>query len=566
MRIACRIRSLFLHRELLLIAGVYLAAVVFVVPPVDPYPTGDDWNYAVTAREFVETGHIRLGAWPAMTLVTHAVWGSGFLYLFGESWVVLRASMMVMAWLGGVAIYRLALDFTRPRIEAAMLCGCYVVAPVVLAFSYTFYTDITGTSLMLVTVAAFSQTLRRGSWKAFAGAGLLAGIAFLARQTAAIPAVVFVLLLFWWRRSSSAVVTIVGGIIPLLSCYVWLYSTDGLPTGFGRLEYDFPLLLQIKPLVGKLAAILLEAALFVTPLAAMRGACGVRSMTLDHRRILLLGGLWIGFVIFFAEELRPYRGWAFYDWGLGLLPTYLGAQELKSPTIGGTISVFHFFVLVVAAAALPLLAVVFWKPQSAESDSPESVKEIRAVIFLSTVLYLFVLLISKWVYDRYLIPFVGLIIAFDAASHHRPNPRGSYMAAAVCLFLGLACSLIGIQDSIAAKDAYWMAVMEIQDEGTPLEEVEFALVDPRELPAGLFGTGEDHLKIGENTLRVDAANSAVDSPSWRIAYRAEPGWTTVKKIPYSSWVRSSRFLILKRDDSVSQKQANSASGRPKKID
>jgi len=65
--IASTIRA---HRELLIVAAAYLAAVTLIVPPTGVFPTCDDWDYSETAIGFARTGRLHLGYWPAMTLVT----------------------------------------------------------------------------------------------------------------------------------------------------------------------------------------------------------------------------------------------------------------------------------------------------------------------------------------------------------------------------------------------------------------------------------------------------------------------------------------------------------------
>ena len=71
-------------------------------------------------------------------------------------------SMIAMSWIGGLAIYSLlAREFGRTSAEAADTVAAFVVAPLTLVMSYSFMTDVTGASLMLLTYAALPRVLRR---------------------------------------------------------------------------------------------------------------------------------------------------------------------------------------------------------------------------------------------------------------------------------------------------------------------------------------------------------------------------------------------------------------------
>ena len=547
-------KRLVKHRALAVMAAVYFLAVAFVVPPTDNYPLGDDWDYAATAAEFARTGRMNLGPWPAMTLVSHVAWGAAFLSLFGQSWTALAASSMVMAWIGGLAIYVLARDFDRPPLESALLCGCYVAAPLVTAFTYSFYTDVTATSLMLLTLAAIPRAVRSDTRTAFAGLGLIAGVAFLARQTAAVPAIVLVPVLLFTRRAASAGVLAVAAAVPVLGCYLWLFATDGLPSGFGVISYDLAVLTDVKGLVSKLTSILLEVGLLMFPAAVLRLSRD-KSATPGAGRLKhgLLMAAWIGFVVTFAAELRPYRGWSFYDCGLGILPTYAGAADaLRTRVLIDGISVFHGVSLLLAAVSVAVFVSRGWREFRVAERSPLVDRlfafDVRLTIVLSAILYLCLLLILEFVYDRYLIPLIGLLLVLAATSKQSsPSPLLCGLSA-TCLLLLFAGSLVGVQDQTATKRVYWDAFAELRLSGVPLEQIEHGLVNVERTPEALFATYKG-VPVG---LSADASAGPSRAPRtagrrWKLAFGPEPGWQVERELSYATWLRKGRLLVLRRE-------------------
>ena len=542
------------HGALAVVALVYIASIVLLVPPADSYPLGDDWDYAATAVEFAQTGRMELGPWPAMTLVSHVAWGAAFLCLFGQGWSALVASMMVMAWMGGLAIYVLARDGGRPPVEAALLCGSYVAAPLVVSFSYSFYTDVTATSLMLVTVAVIPRALRRDSLAGFVGLGLAAGVAFMARQTAAIPALVLILLLLFRKRWSAAGVIAVAAVVPAFGCYVWLLASDGLPSGFGKISYDFAVLTDMKSLVAKLVSILLEVGLLVLPLAVLwLSSVWSARKRVGRLRSALLALLWIGFVLAFAAELRPYRGWSFYDCGLGILPTYAGAADaLGSATLIGEISVFQGVTLALAAFAVLVLVGVGWQESSVAdrpaSDGQQLPSDTQRIIVLSTVLYLCLLLILEFVYDRYLIPLVGLVLAMAATKRRSFSSRRDCSLSSVCVLLVFGGSLLGVQDQITVKRVYWDALAALRSEGVPLEQIEHGLVKRQEDARTALHQGDRGVcRSGGRRGSACRCDSPYDRSPVEVRLSPGGGVECRSEIRYSTWLREGRLLVLYGD-------------------
>src|SRR5262249_50391439 len=172
-----------------LLAAFFVAAAL-LVPPQGEFPIVDDWDYFATTADRLPFGEIRLSDWPGMTLVAQIFWGELFAKLFGLSYWTLRVSTISLAFVGALALYFWARAVDRTRGEATFLGLLYATNPLVFTLSYSFMNDVPGTSMMLVCLLVQAHCAQRGGVRLHLLAGVTAGLAYLVRQTAALPALV----------------------------------------------------------------------------------------------------------------------------------------------------------------------------------------------------------------------------------------------------------------------------------------------------------------------------------------------------------------------------------------
>jgi len=170
--------------------ATFFVVAVFLVPPRGEFPVNDDWDYSATVSDLLHYGEIRLSDWPAMTLVGQILWGGLFAKVLGLSFLTLRLSVICLAFLGALALYYWARAIDRSRLESFFLGLLYAASPLVFSLSYSFMTDVPGASLMLLCLLVQAQCARRGGAPLYLLAGVLASVAYLFRQTAALPALV----------------------------------------------------------------------------------------------------------------------------------------------------------------------------------------------------------------------------------------------------------------------------------------------------------------------------------------------------------------------------------------
>jgi len=122
---------------------------LFLINPIGEFPLNDDWAYAEAVKRFVETGSYAINDWPAMTLLTHILWGSLFCWIFGFFFTVLRMANLIAAVGVAILFYRLLKKLNASEKIALIATALLLFNPLFYSLSNTFMTDITFLFLVL---------------------------------------------------------------------------------------------------------------------------------------------------------------------------------------------------------------------------------------------------------------------------------------------------------------------------------------------------------------------------------------------------------------------------------
>jgi hypothetical protein len=128
---------------------LFLAAEI-VVNPLGNFPLNDDWSYSKTTVLFHLSGFMDIGTWGAMTLVTHVLWGTLFVKIFGYSHVVVRMSTLVSALIGVFTLYRLTVNITHKRLTAFIASLTLLFSPLSFVLGNTYMTDVNFQTLFIL--------------------------------------------------------------------------------------------------------------------------------------------------------------------------------------------------------------------------------------------------------------------------------------------------------------------------------------------------------------------------------------------------------------------------------
>jgi hypothetical protein len=549
-------------------AGLLLLApfVLFglLVPPTPEAPYGDDFDYAATAWHLADTGVLRLSDWPTTMLASHAAWGALFCRLGGDSYLMLRLSMFALSALTSYVLFLWARRLGHSPGFSAWCAITFAVNPLTVSLQYTFLTDMTGSALGALLVLLGRDYANEKRPAAQLGYGALGGIAYLGRQTAAIPYVIVVALTLWQvvtRKGSPQ--KLVCMLAPCLALVVgfrtWITLSHGVPANH---RFQF---LQLKGLVEmaeRLTTLVFGLGVVLAPLAA--AVVAIAWPTLRKRFLFGMGAAGVIVVVaaLFGTASFPmeYQG-EIFDLGLHAIEFPAGdiPPQLRGPNwdVGGTtISALRTALLIVSTFSILVLV-----PASFRSRSPVSSLNVLRLPSLATLSFLAnaSLLMLTWVYvDRYLLSLIPLAIMIVAErtppewTARRFAPRLGW---AFTLVMGLM-SLIGIQDGMQRADTFWSTARLLHSLDVRPDQVDAGLsygghfrYSPTYRGPKHIGPYLDQLRPAERQL-VMATYSPLSLDANRpvcISFGERENYRVVGRRPFRTWFRSGDVRVLVRN-------------------
>ena len=168
-------------RNLLLLAAGW-AAFVLIISPQHEYPIIDDWIYAGSVRQMLDTGVFRMPDWSQTSLVGLTVWGTVWTRQFGFGFTVLTASTLFLAAIALFAFYALARTVDVSPGGALLGTALLGFNPLFVHLSYSFMTDVPFLALVLLACLCYVRGCQtQGVAWLVLGSLFVAG-AFLIRQ------------------------------------------------------------------------------------------------------------------------------------------------------------------------------------------------------------------------------------------------------------------------------------------------------------------------------------------------------------------------------------------------
>ena len=271
----------------LVVMGVALPAGIALWSHAFGIPRYDDWAYRRVLAEFVQTGHISLVGWGAMTLVGQLFWAAPFaIVLGGHPWVA-GFSVAIASAIGIGSAYWLARAVLKRRAWGAGCTLLALAAPGFLVNTSTFMTDLPAFSAEVTCLALGVAALgRRGRarWALLAASMAVGCAGFSVREfDLAAPVAVLVTLAMQDRisgrdetkiggangaapRNLTAYYALGAGLLALCAViYVWTWSLSGAQhEGLG-----LPTVSALRAVAGGYFALALFVAPFL-PAAARR--------------------------------------------------------------------------------------------------------------------------------------------------------------------------------------------------------------------------------------------------------------------------------------------------------
>jgi hypothetical protein len=222
-------------RNLMLIACGWIM-VLLILPPQHEYPIIDDWIYAGSVRNLLDTGTFFMPQQSQANLIGLTYWGAGWSKLFGFSFTTLTYSTLFFSFVTLFLFYGIARLLGTPQWGALLGTALLAYNPIFVHLSYSFMTDVPFIALMLLACFCYILGLQgraRYSRLWLLVGGLFTGWAFLIRQFGVVIPLAFALYLVLdmiltrrLRLRDLLGVTV----LPFIIIAAWQYATRDVPT------------------------------------------------------------------------------------------------------------------------------------------------------------------------------------------------------------------------------------------------------------------------------------------------------------------------------------------------
>ena len=546
-------RSNALSESTLLLA--LFAAMVFVVDPRGNFPLNDDWQFALSSWNIVDTGHFRISDYSGMSLRLHAYWGAAWSALFGKTFTVLRCSTLAAA-AGALLVLRAILARVGvPRAGRIIAPLALLAHPIFFWSSFTFMTQVTYLFCALVAMYCFLRALdeKKALW-IFAGCCAALASCFI-RQTGIVNLVAIGGALVLWReRLLPRWKFALGIVVSTLATYgivsrttPWLTGSPaeskGLLKMWSEQTFRVPQALDLTwhyswfTLVG--------GSLFLAPLlAAAVGGSRVR-----YRRALVLVPLFAIAFLWRAHELvssgHPIPFWATPFWSDIFQGNILIDFGLGPPTLtdvwGRGFLYPHPLPMVLRQIATYVAAVggalLFFFGMYVLSDQPpKTTKEIArwlctVTMFAATA----ILCLSAYYCDRYVLDATWSAAILLATIIDWERVQNVLIAATLLLCVGFF-SVFATQEYLRWNRARWASFAELRASGVPLEKID--------------GGYEINKFLGEGFVRRRKRMQgwALDD-SYILAFHPLPGYRIIARRRVDSFlgIRSMEIVTLQKE-------------------
>jgi Dolichyl-phosphate-mannose-protein mannosyltransferase len=447
---------------------IVLVAVVplLVLRPLQNTPFIDDWVYAWSVENLLESGELRILDWTTSLNVVQLLWGTVFCLPFGFSFTALRLSTWAASVLGLVGFYRVLRELGVSRgnaLTGTALVGFY---PVYFILSFTFMTDVPFLAAMIWSLWGLAHALRtRRDW-ALVCAAFFACLAIGIRPVGLIlPGAMLVGLLFhsdrWGTRPHRLLLVAIPvaffGLLLVARETLTAYRADlswieGSPAWrlaelqFGVRELHKWLAINVTLVVGTLGIALAPLALA----SIFRGTVRAAVMLASTLGVIFLMNLLLGWDVW--HPLSFGSTWSVRQ--LGATEEFLGPLGGWTPPpwwpLASTAAAVIFFSLAMA----PLLR---------QRPSAESM-----VLAWAAAGY-FVLMAALWFfYDRYALPLFPLLVALRFGSRNPLRPKSAVIGVAALATI----SFVGTWDHLRYNEALWTAVDWLQRLGAEERDID----------------------------------------------------------------------------------------------
>jgi hypothetical protein len=465
-----------------ILCAVALPLSALAIRPIVEMGINDDWSYIKTVQLLAQTGHIVYNGWAAPILGWQLYLGALFVKLFGFSFTIVRASMVLVAMATAYLTQRTMVRAGISDWNATIGTLALVTSPLFLPLAFSFMTDVTGLFGIVLCLYGCLRALQEENdraamaWICFAAVSNAIGGT--ARQIEWLGVLVMVPSTLWLLRHRPRF--LFYGSVLYFACVVFI---AGSIHWFHHQLYSVPESLirqsmtlgMIVSLLRSLLRIGLDTSLFVLPLLLVF----IPGLRRGNRRSIILFATGTSLIVLFclikAHDhkliywLAPFLGNYVTVYGL------LENVSLHSPRpVILSFGVRLFITLLLFVSLVALFAFVFDSFRKPASNSNGSSRitwyQLGVLIVPFAVAYITLLIpraVVNQLFDRYLLPLLMLsilvVVRYYQDRLHPLIPAATLIPIAVFAAFAIA----GTHDIYSLFRARLAAVNELRSAGVP---------------------------------------------------------------------------------------------------
>jgi 4-amino-4-deoxy-L-arabinose transferase-like glycosyltransferase len=531
--------------------------MVTLTNPLGDFPLNDDWAYAASVRELLQTGRLIIHDWSAPNVISQILWGAIFATIFGSSYTSLRFSTLVLGLLALIVVYRLIKELGHSSLFAIMVAMTTAGNPIFFASSNTFMTDVPFFGFSSFALFYYLRALNKDGWKEIGIGTIFAGLALLVRQLGfAIP---LAFSFSYLVRERLTFANLFKAALPLIVCVliqiiiqVWLHPTEQNPTHLIFEVFSQPVLSILWIYTQNIICVLLYVGLFASPVIILVSTCGPFNINTKQLLIIALisAFVWLGLHFSQIGEWPPlWNTLNRFGIGPGLQHGSAGftvpTQFLKIWDIAGVVAVFCGCMLIyVISRALNLLL---------HSMRVGNKTTIRSPVFigLTTLIYLLPVIALPEMYDRYLLlSFLTIPLFILSINEVRLSDDMQFGVAGISAWLLIISlclvSVAMVHDYLSWNRSRWQALDDLMNKNS---------VNPNKIDGGFEFNGTFlYSKKWTASDRKIKKGWWVASNEYLISYSKDQltnleGYSVKAEYPVSAWLSlgPQRIFILHRE-------------------
>lgn len=225
-------------KPILIISGIYLVLILLMLP-LRNVSFDDDFAYIQTTTHLFQTGKLQISEWSAATLIFQAYWGAIFLRIFGLAITSLHIANIVIFYIALIFFYLILRKIKLLQKTSLLFTILLLSNPWIFNFLFTFMTDITYLSLMIISIYFFVSGIINSHTRWFLFGSFFAGFSFLTRQTGVFLGIGILFVLFHSFLTSGKVQPkiIFASLAPILAIFI-LYQGWTSKVGITATQYQ----------------------------------------------------------------------------------------------------------------------------------------------------------------------------------------------------------------------------------------------------------------------------------------------------------------------------------------